>query len=206
MRSLFSQNLFNLSALPIAALVLSVSAVSESQARCIPFEPGSATSEGGQVLILPDGSGPSLESSGATIFVQLWACPGEPVPAVGVPAQDMWLEAIGPGALALCAPGALADGPTDENGVATFSQALAGGGWTTDGVTVHYDNVVSPVPNVRIVSPDIDGNLEVDITDFSAFGRSFGRTDAPHLDFVHDGVIDLADFSVFMQAYGTRCP
>ena len=157
------------------------------------------------MLLVPDGSGPTLESQGASIVLQLWECPGEPHAFAGYPAQDMWLEGDDSGTLAFCAPGAIADGPTDEFGVATFTRALAGGGAQQGDVIVRTGGADFQVGSIAFVSPDMTGDLVVDLRDFASFGLDFGSHEA-RSDFSCDGVVDLNDFSIFGQAFGARCP
>lgn len=178
----------------------------DARARCIPFDPGSIECSGGSVLVLPDGSGPTLESQGATITVQLWACPGEPNPLVDYPAQDMWLDDDGSGTLAFCAPGAVPDGPTDASGTTTFSQAFAGGGTTSGGLVVRTVGSEFAVPSLTIVSPDNDGDLDVDLADFAAFSLDFTRGEGTRSDLDFDGAVNIADFVLFGQAFGMHCP
>jgi hypothetical protein len=187
------------------ALLFAVGAfLSQAHARCIPFDPGDVTATGGQVLLVPDGSGPSLESLGANIVVRLWACPGEPKGLVDYPAQDIWIEGSGTGTLAFCAEGGIADGPTDAGGLTTFSRALAGGGWDSGEMVVHAGGLEFRLSGYEFVSPDIDGDLEVDIVDFKEFGLDYSGS-APRSDLDFDGRVDLNDFLVMSRSFGARC-
>ena len=179
-------------------------------ARCIPFDPGDVTSAGGQVLLMPDGTGPSLEDLGATITVQLWACPGEPNAVVGLPAQDVWLEAPSVSTLAFCAPGAIADAPTDATGTTTIARALAGGGSGGAGLLLHGGGTIFPVDGLQFVSPDLNGDLDVDLVDVAIFAIDFHSGDpvgvAARSDFDFDGRLDLSDLATMAAAIGKACP
>ena len=192
-------------------LVLTLaSPVGPAAARCVPFIPGVVTSSGGQVLLLPDGTGPTLEECGATITVQLWRCPGEPWALVGLPAQDVWLEPPETGNLAFCAPGAIADGPTDEQGITTISRALAGGGAASGQMLVYGGGSLFRVEGLQFVSPDLDGDLDVDLADVALFATDFRSGDPTGVgarsDFDFDGRLDLRDFAILAMALGTGCP
>ena len=173
--------------------------------KCIPFDPGSASAAPAQILIVPDGSGPSLESQGATIHVLINECPG--VPSEGIPAADIWLEPAGIGATAFCEGSGIADGPTDVNGTTTFTGALAGGGWSTEGIQVYVGENAFWVPlPISVVSPDINGDLSVDLADIGDFAEDFVSGYAARSDFNFDGRLDLNDIGTMAIHVGASCP
>ena len=60
--------------------------------------------------------------------------------------------------------------------------------------------------NVR--SPDINGDLIVDIIDFAIFGPGFPSPPKPYdpcLDYNCDGLVDIIDFSIFGQHFLHSC-
>ena len=157
-------------------------------------------------LISPAGLAPSLADQGIIIEVEILDC-GE-IPIVNFPFQDIWVSDPGTGELALCQGGSMADANTDANGYTTISGVVFGGGYTEGGTLVYVNGEpaldAGPMP-LNFVSPDLDGDRIVDITDFSIFGLDFGST-AMRSDFVPDGIVDLADFSTFGVNFHSNCP
>lgn len=187
------------------AMVLGLTGVATAG---IPDETQStATSAGGVVLITPAGTGGSIADAGATITVTVLDQGGLPVP--NFPFQDIYLGHPGDNSIALCQGGSTADFNTNVNGVTTISGVISGGGWST--TTQVYINgtplsgVNNPPLTVGLNSPDINGDLIVNLNDFSAFGVDFS-TGEFRSDFVFDGIVNLADFSRFGQTFGESCP
>jgi len=54
----------------------------------------------------------------------------------------------------------------------------------------------------NICDADLDGDLTVDLSDFSLFRSAFGTAD-PDADFDGDGAVDLSDFSTFREFFGS---
>ena len=164
----------------------------------------SAASAGGTVMITPASTGGSIADAGATITVTVLDAGGLPVP--NFPFQDMWLGHNGDNAIALCQGGSTADLNTNALGVTTISGVIGGGGYSlTTQVYINGTPLTQAPLNVALYSPDITGDLIVELPDFSAFGVAFGGTEFK-ADLVFDGVIDLADFSRFGQSYFQQCP
>ena len=176
----------------------------------------SATSAGGVLMVCPAGDGPTLSDIGATIRVTLlWCTLAEPL--VNLPPQDVWIQSSTHPDSRLCGGSASsnADGLTDMNGQTTISGSIAAGGYFGDGVYVVAsasfiqlgDACDNPLPLV-LVSPDINGDLVVDVVDFSTFAAAYvnggGNVD-PRMDFDGDGTIDLVDLAMFAAHYLHRC-
>jgi len=164
----------------------------------------SAVSAGGTVLITPASTGGSIADAGATVTVTVQDAGGLPVP--NFPFQDIWLGHNGDNAIALCQGGSTADVNTNAAGVTTISGVIGGGGFSlTTQVYINGTPLTQAPIAVALNSPDITGDLVVEIADFSAFGQDFGTT-AFRSDLVFDGTVDLADFSRFGQTYFQQCP
>jgi hypothetical protein len=146
------------------------------------------------ILIVPDGSGMAFAEArtsdgavvDATVHVQVVGVDefGPLGPACQYPREDIWLEPEGDG------PGgcefahvAVADAPTDQDGWTMFSMAPRAGGWSRADVTVVVGGIPatgSPyyLPSLPIYfnSPDLDGDLQVDLSDVVVFTRYLGAT------------------------------
>jgi hypothetical protein len=93
-----------------------------------------------------------------------------------------------------------------------MSGSLAGGGYDTE---IRWIVGCMPLPHcyeqyvpLVLVSPDVNGDLAVDLGDFSMFAAGFPSPPKlydPRLDFDGDGVVNLADFSLFAQHWQHRC-
>jgi len=177
------------------------------------------------ILIAPDGSGMRFEEArdfegnlvDATIRVQVMGY-DEHGP-LGViyqyPAEDIWLQAAEDYSHGCGTPYVtIADGPTDEEGWTTFSQAPRGGGWTRGEMRVVIGGESSssspydiPALPLAFNSPDIDANGRVNLTDIAIFCADMEASDTPYRsDLVWDGVIDISDIAVFTSFVGATCP
>jgi len=166
------------------------------------------------ILVCPAGDGPTLASIGATITVRLRDVTGM-IPIVGVPANDYWLFDCND-QVALCGGSNAinADGPSDADGMTTISGAIAAGG-SGDGTLVIVQGVViedcefQPLClSIAWRSPDIDGDLIVNLVDFSIFGPAFPSPPEaydPAADMNNDGIINLVDFSIFGEHFLHVC-
>ena len=174
----------------------------------------SASSAGGVLLVCPAGDGPTLSSIGATVSITVLTCYcGEPLP--GIPAEDFWIQqSSGPQPLCGYHLSSNADAASDANGQTTISGSIAAGGYFPDdlhvvaqgmmiGVGCGTDNAAIPLV---LVSPDITGDLVVDIVDLAIFAEAFsdGTVD-PRMDFSGDGQIDVVDLSLFALHLHHQC-
>lgn len=168
---------------------------------------------------LPDGSGAPFTQArivngvivNATITLHLRD--GGLNPIVGVPAEDMWLEkevVAGTGNFAPCLGGTLADGPTDQDGVARWARPLRAGGWSTSRTLVVVWGAALATNTglvLRHNSPDLNGDLVVNLADVPLFAADFmSGGNALRSDLQYDGVVNLSDIPRLSGALGAGCP
>jgi hypothetical protein len=167
---------------------------------------------GASIYVVPDGSGRPLTEAyaeggnvvDATITVYLLDIWGDPVP--DYPAEDIWIATVD-GGLVACPGGATADAPTDAFGETHFQDPLEAGGWSaTEAVQVFVAGLplVGAPLELRLNSADIDGDLEVDLTDIVLFAQTLGDYDYA-VDYNYDGAVDLADIVRLVPAIGADC-
>jgi hypothetical protein len=175
----------------------------------------------GVILICPQGDGETLADKGLTISVTVRDNVGVPVP--GIPAQDFWL--IGCEDLITLCNGVSsidATGPTDANGMTTFTGTIAGSGCdasiqvVAQGYILRDENCLPLCLPVAVRSPDQKsangGGPDGIVTsaDFAYFGISYQSPPKPY-NACHDfvgapyGTITLADFARFGAHYGHGC-
>jgi len=174
-------------------------------------------SSGSLVLrVHPDGGGPSFSAAyladgsraDATLTLQLLDLMGAPWGTF--PAEDLWLQS-GDGGLVACGGGAglPPDHAADAGGVTTWSLPPRAGGHTTAGCTVYIIGMplesTGPL-DLRFVSPDLNGDLRVDIADAGLFTTDLFGAYAGRSDLNADGAINLVDVSIMADAIGDRCP
>ncbi|MHB8077980.1 MAG: hypothetical protein ACYDIE_01820 [Candidatus Krumholzibacteriia bacterium] len=156
----------------------------------------------------------SLARVDATITLTLLTSNGDP--CVGAPAEDLWLETTRAG-LSHCAGGTTADAPTDVLGRTTWSRALRAGRSSDRqagektlvriGLPSEFWCGADPTVDILHNSPDIDGNLVVNLSDTVLFAQDYkASTYCYRSDFFFDGAVNLSD--VVLQAWGAgaRCP
>ncbi len=165
-----------------------------------------ATSAGGTVLVTPAGLGKTLAEKGATISVTVLDVNGNAI--AGYPFQDIWVDDTGDGSISLCKGGSVADFNTDAAGATTISGAIAGGGFTQAGVQVYLAGtpLAGPALAIDMNSPDMNGDLEVNLIDIGIFGADFGGAYNFRSDLVPDGVINLSDVGEFGVHLFEVCP
>ncbi len=168
------------------------------------------------ILVCPQGDGQSLAEVGATITVQVINDGCQPAPHL--PPEDIWLYGCDEAWTTLCFPLSRAidaDGPTDENGMTSLSGAIRAGGFGTglwlmvrgEAATGECFCGAEPIClPITVVSPDIDGDLVVDLVDFALFANTWPpQPYFPSSDFNGDGVIDLIDLSLFARHFLHSC-
>lgn len=180
--------------------------------------------EGDEILslyVLPDGSGQNLSqallpndpdggplvTTDATITLTLRDSAGYPI--VYFPAEDLWIESSN-GGMARCPGGSIAEANTDYDGQTRWSGSFRAGGWSTGSLQVYVNG--SPVTDgavaIRVNSPDIDGNLSVDLADVAVFASHYFGFD--HYDYScdynFDGALNLSDIALLANGVGTVCP
>ena len=166
------------------------------------------------LMVTPDGSGLSFDEAflpwgdteDATITLELKNANWEPV--ANFPREDLWLESHFDG-LIPCVGGTIADSNTDAFGITWWQDPVFGGG-SSEPLTVVLVNG-SPIEltsgvNLRFNSPDINGDLVVNLVDVALFASDFFGAYHFRADLYRDGVINLQDLATFAQAFGTSCP
>jgi hypothetical protein len=139
----------------------------------------------------------------------------------GVPWTDYWMNACDAGQeLCLCASPIAADSLTNTAGRTTFSGRMAAGGCIlTGGMYVScqgktfQDVATCTVPiciDIVIVSPDIQADCQVNLSDLSIFGQSYNKQLGnvgynPCCDFNDDDWCNLSDFSFLGEHYQHAC-
>lgn len=176
-----------------------------------------ATDEPVSLYLYPDGGGRPFTSAytwyggnvDATITVYLLDGSYDPIP--GYPAEDIFLQWYG-GDVVFCDGGNIADGPSDENGITTFTAAPLGGGCAVPdnphglAVVLNGAALLQPGFDIAANSPDLTGDLAVNIADVAAFTQLlFGNYDY-RADYYWDEVINLSDVAIFAQGLGIACP
>ena len=168
------------------------------------------------LYVLPDGNGDPLADAtmygggkmAATITLNLVDANMVPIP--DYPAEDLWLKTDQNG-LVLCEGGAVADANTDAAGVTTWSGPLRGGGYTNPGggetmqVMVAGSPLAQPGFDIQVHSPDLNGDLLVNLMDFSLFSGDWMGPFHIRSDFYWDDVLNLSDAILFVEGGGASC-
>jgi len=169
------------------------------------------------LMVLPDGSGPPLSECrtipdcdlvDATITVTLHDAGAQPIQHY--PASRLSIGTVS-GGLVVCPFTVLADADTDVNGMTTFSGPIAAGGSSDNTGLDQSQILVSGWPmwnsymNVYFNSPDISGDLVVNLTDVIFFAKDYFGPYDYESDFKPDGTIDLTDLVLLAQGMGASC-
>ena len=171
-----------------------------------------AAAAGASVLVVPDGSGarfdearaPGGEVVDATITLTLLDWYGSPIQ--GFPPEDIWLETTA-GGLVPCTYGITPDAPTDVNGQTIWLEPAPAGDCSVGESTVVVvagSPLLSPPLDLFFVSPDLSGDLEINLADIAMFAQAIFEYQ-PCADFNHDWVVNLVDVVMFTQALGAIC-
>jgi hypothetical protein len=162
------------------------------------------------LIVCPQGDGNSLADGSNQILVQLrhnCCCPVE-----GASPFDFWL--LGTNALTLCggSASANADSATNADGYTTISGTMSAGGSDTGLYVCFMGAILGPCPIVglpiTVVSPDLDADLNVNLTDFALFSFRFPSPPAQYdysCDYDADGDIDLVDYAIFALHWQHHC-
>jgi len=174
-----------------------------------------ANYNGGPVglMVLPNGEGPPFTEASdgysgtvdGTIVACLYDVWANPV--VGYPREDMWLESVD-GGMALCSAGSIADTDTDATGATTWTAPMSAGGTSEAGlVAMISGDAICCTIDLLVNSPDINGDLEVSLTDVSLFAADYySGTYHFRSDLDYNGVASISDVAILASAYITRCP
>jgi hypothetical protein len=164
-------------------------------------------------LVTPSGTGPTLAEQGIRVEVDYEDWHGATTTIV-IARDSILLSGADPDdTFVLCTNGVAADADTDPNGHTTISGRIAGGGYTRRGVIVQGETrdrhlvvrLESELVALRLNSPDINGDLAIDLYDLNILARDYGSSEF-RSDLRYDGVVDFQDFIVLAQHAFTQCP
>jgi hypothetical protein len=170
--------------------------------------------EAATVLVVPDGGGRRFDeavlSDGTVVdaTLTLVVLDGNEDPVFGYPWEDLWLESADGGMVA-CNGGTTADANTDPGGETQWVLPLLAGGWSQALTQVYVNGsalTTGPGLNLHVNSPDLNGDLKVDLADLSQFVLDYFGAFAFRSDLFRDGLLNLADVAVFARALGAECP
>ncbi len=167
----------------------------------------------------PDGGGKPFNQAGvmgsdsttdATLHIQLYY-EGELI--TDFPAEDIWLDSTGSD-LVSCQGGTICDQKTDDEGRTFWADPLlAGGQCNPDAGDLLVIIVNGDIPldgqvtNFFLNSPDINGDLAVDLADVGLFSTDYySLVYNFRSDFKCDGDINLSDVGLLAAAHGSHCP
>lgn len=160
---------------------------------------------------------------GEGAYIEVVIYDGNGVPIAGIPVSDFWMGACGTEYdLAPCgAPFFLADSLTGVDGRTTFSGHVSAGGCVPEGgiylacqgrsILEWPSCVQRACADIVLVSPDLNGDGRVNLSDLSYFGQSYNKAlgDAYYdtcCDYNDDDRCNLSDFAYFASHYQHGCP
>jgi len=166
------------------------------------------------LLVVPDGSGNpftgAFDEQGnladATITLYLRDSQGSLI--VNFPHEDMWLEPADDGVVS-CIWGMISDQNTDVNGMTMWVNPPVAGGFSPGPILVLINGSAltsNPGLPLKINSPDINGNLVVNLQDLAILAPDFYSDYNFRSDLNGDGLLNLTDISIFAQHFGAQCP
>jgi hypothetical protein len=188
----------------------------------ITVEASFATAGPLSIFSAPDGSGRAFTEAHApggavvdgTLTMILYADDGwTSGPVANFPREDIWLDSAG-GALVACSRGSCPDDHTDANGETRWADPLEVGGFA-DPDRGHLVRIIvngsvpdsgGPLPDLRLNSADLNGDLEVNLLDITVFAGDFYGAYDYRSDFVWDGLVNLSDLAALARVVGSSCP
>jgi hypothetical protein len=170
---------------------------------------------------LPNGQGRALndartspavgQSQSIDATVTLTLHDGNDDPIYLYPAEDLWLE-TDMGGLSLCPGGSVANFNTDINGQTTWVAAINAGGYTNRlggerTMVMINGQALSAYPlDIQWNSPDITGDLQVNLTDIVQFKNALQSGYQYYADLAFDQQLNLSDIVLMAQGLGALCP
>lgn len=134
-------------------------------------------------------------------------------PLALVPAADIWLTSTS-SSFVFCGGAMLAELESDENGMAAFSHYSPPAGGCLPNQTPGQPlslrvvamgvSIPSNIP-FSLNSPDITGDLQVNLGDVGPFSAALNGTYNWCSDFFADGVVNLSDVGIFSAHLGHGC-
>lgn len=215
-------NLIRLVTLILLMVMVGVAPLRSAEIPVLPYIEFTIATEGPlSLLCSPDGSGLPMtqafnsagQSVDGTITMILYDdSPPWGTPVAFYPNEDIWLTDIS-GSLALCPGGSIPDHNTDINGMTSWTKALNVGGYVepVDGnqlaiMVVGWIPDDAYLPDFRINSADINGDLVVNLTDVARFTMDYYGSYTYTNDLHWDEVVNLSDVAQLARAFGARCP
>lgn len=166
------------------------------------------------LLVVPDGNGNPFteahdeEGNVVDTTITLHMLDVYENPIANYPFEDLWLESMDSG-LEFCNGGTTADHNTDFNGQTEWVLPLFAGGHSPGPVLVMINGaalVTNPGLPLKFISPDITGDLVVNLFDLQVFAEDYFSSYQMRSDFHGDGVLNLADVAIYVQNYLAQCP
>lgn len=166
------------------------------------------------LYVVPDGSGSTFyearlpDGSQVDARIHVTLVDGAGVPIQFYPYEDIWLDSQDTH-LALCAGGSTADGNTDFFGHTSWFNPVQAGGYSQDPTQVIVNGmalICCAGVNLHFNSPDLNGDLSVNLADVGLFAGDFYGVYRFRSDLAYDGTINLSDVSRLALAVGRSCP
>jgi hypothetical protein len=165
------------------------------------------------LFVCPQGDTDSFAVQGFTLSFIINDLGGAPIP--DIPGTDFYMIDCDPVLdLTLCAGSAssAADSATNGNGQTTMSNGSMSAGGCADGISVVVQGFILQDPNdncndycwdVKVRSPDINGDLVVNLVDLALFAACFPpQPYDPCCDFDCNATVNLQDLARFAFHFG----
>ncbi len=161
------------------------------------------------LFTLPNGSGNAFtdarlngDTVDATLILTVVNNLGDPIE--NYPAEDIWL--VTEGGFTSCDM-ANPDSNTNADGQTRWVEPLFGGGnslgWGVQAVIA--GDIVLVAAALQFVSADMNGDLEVNLSDISLISQGLAVNDI-NADLNADGIVNLSDIALMTEGIGQICP